>query len=175
MADVKVQDYPNSAAVIADTDLFDLTVDLGAGAFESQSLSFAVLRAILLGFRRFKISKDFNDFNVVALEKNIEIFSLPAGYRLEDLNVRHEEAWAGPGITEVEAEVGIVSELDRYVDPHDIFQAVGNKIFSDNVLNKMEDFVLQTSIRANVRSVGATLDQLTDGEIDYYIYIKQIK
>ena len=175
MADVKVQDYPNSAVVIQDTDLFDLTVDLGAGAFESKRLTFAILRGILLGFRRFKISRDFNNFSFAGLEKNIEIFSLPAGYRLEDVLVRHEIAWAGPGINSVETEVGIVAELDRYIDPHDVFQAIGNKIFSDNVLNKMEDFVLATSIRANMRSIGANLDQLTDGEVDYYIYIKQFK
>ena len=57
MADIKVEDYLNDAAIVADTDLIDLTVDLGAGNFESKRLTFAVLKLILLGVRRFKILK----------------------------------------------------------------------------------------------------------------------
>lgn len=176
MAEIKVEDYPNEAIVIADTDLIDLSVDSGGGAFESQLLTFATLRAVLLGFRRFKVSRAFGDFSFAGLERNIEIFSLPAGYEISKILMRHETAWAGPGIAEVEVELGIVTELDRYVfQPFDIFQAVGDKILSHNVINKVEDFVNVTSIRSNIRSVGANLDQLNAGDIDYYIYIEQFK
>ena len=175
MALIKVEDYLNASVGIADTDLIDLTVDVGAGSFESKKLSFLILKSVLLGARRFKISKVFGNFSAGALEKNIEIFELPIGFELSKITVRHEVPWAGPDITDVETEVGITGELDRYVDPHDIFQAVGNKIFSHNILNKLEDFVITISIKANVRSVGANLDQLNAGTIDYYFYLEQIK
>lgn len=175
MANIKVEDYLNGAVVIADTDLFDLTVDLGGGNFDSKRLPMSVLKLILLGVRRFKVSRVFGDFSTAALEKNLEIFVLPIGYELSKMTVRHEEAWAGAGITDVEVEVGISGEFDRYVDPFNIFQAVGNKIFSHNVLNNLEDFVISTSVKANVRSVGANLDQLAAGKLDFYIYIEQIK
>lgn len=175
MAEIKVEDYLNGAVVIADTDLFDLTVDLGGGSFDSKRLPMAVFKLILLGVRRFKVSRVFGDFSTAALEKNLEIFILPIGYELSRMTVRHEAAWAGAGITDVEVEVGVSGEFDRYTDPHNIFQAIGNKIFSHNVLNKLEDFVISTSVKANVRSIGANLDQLTDGTLDFYIYIEQIK
>ncbi|MGR3179510.1 MAG: hypothetical protein ACUZ8E_15815 [Candidatus Anammoxibacter sp.] len=175
MAEIKVEDYLNGSVVIADTDLFDLTVDLGGGNFDSRRLPMAVLKLILLGVRRFKVSRVFGDFSVAALEKNLEIFVLPIGYELSKMTVKHENAWVGPGITAVEVEVGISGEFDRYVDPHNILQPVGNKIFSHNVLNKLEDFGITTSLKANIRSVGAFLDQLTAGTIDFYIYIDQIK
>ena len=175
-AEIKVEDYLNEALVIDDSDIIDLTVNLGGGNFDSKRLTFLTLKAILLGARRFKISRAFGAFSAAALEKNIEIFELPAGFRIEDLLIRHETPWAGPGITEVEVEAGLLGELDKYVfDPLDIFQAIGDKIFSDNLPNKVEDFVSVTSIRANVRSVGANLDQLNAGALDFYIYIKQIK
>ena len=175
MAEIKVEDYINSAADVQDTDLVDLTVDLGGGNFESKKLTFLVLKAVLLGARRFKISKDFNDFSAATLEKNIEIFVLPIGFELSKITVRHEIAWAGPAITDIETEVGITGELDRYVDPHNIFQAVGNKIFSHNILNNLEDFGVTISVKANVRIDGANLDQLNAGSVDYYFYIEQIK
>lgn len=175
MADIKVEDYPNEALALQDTDLLGPSVDVGGGSFESQRLTYATLKAVLLGIRRFKVSKVFGDFSAASLEKNIEIFVLPIGFELSKMTVRHENAWAGTGITDVEIEVGISGEFDRYVDPFNIFQAVGNKIFSHNVLNKVEDFNITTSIKANMRSIGAFLDQLTAGTIDFYIYIERIK
>ena len=177
MANIKVQDYPNAAAIIAGTDIFDLTVDLGAGAFESKRLTFAVLKAVLLGFRRFKISKDFNDFNVVAFEKNIEIFSLPAGFKKTEIVQKHEILWSGGGINSVTSEVGIagVGNENKYADPFDIKQAPGGKIFTHDINDIIEDFEFSTSIKATIKSVDDTLDQLTQGTIDYYIYIEQFK
>lgn len=175
MADIKVEDYPNEALTLQDTDLLGPSIDVGGGSFESQKLTFATLKAVLLGVRRFKVSKVFGDFSTAALEKNIQIFVLPIGFELSRMTVKHEDAWVGTGITDVEVEVGISGEFDRYVDPFNILQAVGNKILSHNVLNKVEDFTITTSIKANVRSVGANLDQLTDGTIDFYIYIERIK
>lgn len=175
MAEIKVEDYANEALDLQDTDLLGPSIDVGGGAFESKRLTFATLKAVLLGTRRFKISKVFGDFSVAALEKNIEIFVLPIGFELDKITVRHEIAWTGTGITDVEIEVGITGELDKYVDPHNIFQAVGNKIFSHNPNNKIEDFGVTTSIKANVRSIGADLDQLLAGSIDFYIYIDRIK
>lgn len=176
MADITVEDYLNGSANIADTDLFDLTVDLGGGNFDSQRLTFTVLKLIFLGVRRFKVSRDFEDFNTsVTLEKNLEIFVLPVGFELSRVTTKHENAWSGAGITLVENEVGITGELDRYQDLHDVFQAPGAKIFSHNVLNKLEDFNVTTSIKSNMKATSATLDNLDQGDVDYYIYIEQIK
>ncbi len=175
MADIKVEDYPNEALTLQDTDLLGPSVDVGGGAFESKRLTFATLKAVLLGIRRFKVSRVFGDFSTASLERNIEIFVLPVGFELSKMTVKHENSWAGAGITAVEVEVGISGEFDRYVDPFNIFQAVGNKLFSPNELNKLEDFGVTTSVKANVRSIGANLDQLTAGTLDFYIYIERIK
>ena len=179
MAEIKVEDYLNGAVEIQDTALFDLTIDLGGGNFRSDSLPFVVLKLILLGIRRFKVSKSFANFTNVALTQNIEIFELPIGFELSKLTVRHETPWGDGGVNIIEAisEVGILGELDRYSPggPFDIFQAVGNKVFDHNVLGFLEDFVVTTSVRGSITVVGDTLDKLTQGDIDYSIYIDQIK
>lgn len=122
-----------------------------------------------------KISKTFADFSIAGLEKDIQILSLPPGYESR-VFVKHSEAFAGTGITGCETEVGITGELDKYMfEAFNVFQAVGDKIFTQEAINSVEDWGSVTSIRANMRSVGADLDQLSAGKIDYYLRIEQIK
>ncbi len=175
MVDKAVEDYPVEALLVQDTDFFDLTVDIGAGNFESQKLSGLTLKAVLLGIRRFKVSRAFGAWAAAALESDIEIFSLPAGFELSKLLVKHETPFAGGAISDVQVKVGIVGELDRYVDEHDVFQAAGDAVFSHNILNIVEDFGAAKGVRANMRSVGANLDQLNAGDVDFYFYIEQFK
>lgn len=179
MAEIKVEDYLNGAVDIGDTDLFDLTVDLGGGNFRSDKLPMAVLKLIFLGIRRFKVSKSFADFTNVAADQNIEIFELPAGFELSKVTTRHETAWGdgGVNITEATSKVGILGEFDRYSPggEFDIFQPVGDTIFDSNVLGFLENWNVVTSVRATIAVVGDTLDKLTSGDVDYYIFIDQIK
>ncbi len=176
MVDKAVEDYP-LAITFKDTDLFDLSSDIGGGNFTSEGLSGAILKAVILGVRRFKISRVFGNFSAAALERDIEIFSLPDGFELSKILVKHETAFAGGAISDVQVKVGIVGELDRYVDEFDVFQAPGGTPdkFSHNVLNIVEDFVAALGVRANMRSVGDNLDQLAAGDIDFYFYIEQFK
>ena len=179
MSEIKVEDYLNGAVVISDTDLIDLTVDLGGGNFRSDRLPWAVLKLILLGVRRFKISRTFADFTNVVLEQSIEIFELPAGFEFSKIITRHETAWGdgGVNITEVTSKIGVTGELDRYSPggEFDIFQDVGDTIFDPNRLDVLENWNVTTSIKATVRSVDDTLDKLTTGALDYYLFIDQIK
>lgn len=123
-----------------------------------------------------KISKTFADFSIAGLEKDIEILSLPAGHELVKIFLKHEEAFAGTSITAVETELGIAGELDKYMfEAFDVFQSISDAIFNMSVVNVVENFGSATSIRANMRSVGANLDQLTTGKIDYYLFVEKVK
>ena len=124
-----------------------------------------------------KIPKVFGDFSAAATTKNIEIFSLPAGFEFVKHFIKHEIPWAGTGITDCTTELGITGDLSKYMfEPFDIFQVVGDTIFNPvEVVNSHENFGSVTSIRAKVKSTGANLDQLTAGTIDYYLFIEKIK
>lgn len=166
MALEKISEYP-AAGQLQPADLFDVSVP-GGGLTSEGATYYQVLGGV-------QVSKGFADFAAAALEDDIEIFILPAGWKLIAILVKHEAAWAGPGITNVEVEAGVGGELDRYVDPHDIDQAPGDTIFSDNDNNAIENWSNGTSIRANLRSVGANLDQLNAGTIDFYIFAQPRK
>jgi len=123
-----------------------------------------------------KISKTFADFSIAGLEKDIEVLSLPTGHELVKIFLKSEEAFAGTSITEVETELGIAGELDKYMfEAFDVLQATGDTVFNMGVVNVVENFGSSTSIRANMRSVGANLDQLSAGKIDYYLFVEKIK
>lgn len=126
--------------------------------------------------RWIKISKTFADFSIAGLEKDIEVISLPAGHELVKHFIKHNEAFSGSGITGCETELGIVGELDKYMfEAFDVFQTVDDKVFGLGVVNVVENWGSATSIRGNMKSIGANLDQLSAGKIDYYVYIEKIK
>lgn len=123
-----------------------------------------------------KISKTFADFSIAGLEKDIEVLSLPAGHELVKIFLKSEEAFAGTSITEVKTELGIAGELDKYMfEAFDILQATGDTVFNMGVINVVENFGSSTSIRASMKSVGANLDQLSAGKIDYYLFTEKVK
>ena len=177
MAEIKVEDYINDAAIINDADLFDLTVSIGGGNFRSDKLSMAVLKLILLGVRRFEVTRDFNDFAIAAITNSLLIFSIPAGFDLVKKTTKHNINWSGGGATLVNSKEGIIGELDRYSPggAFDIFQAVGDTPdkFDHNVLNFLESAGVDTDVRGTIES-DVDLDQLNQGEIKYIFYVDRI-
>lgn len=177
MADITVEDYLNGSVVIADTDLIDLTVDLGGGNFDSQRLPFAVFKLALLGVRRFKVTRNFSDFATAALTNTLLIFQIPAGFEMEKKTTKHDTRWLGGGATFVDVKEGIVTELDRYSPggPLDIFQTVGNTQdkFDHNVLHALENAGVDTDVRSTITS-DVLLNLLTQGDIQYIIYLDKI-
>lgn len=123
-----------------------------------------------------KISKTFADFSIAGLEKDIEILSLPEGHELVKHLIKHDLAFTGTGITEVETELGITGELSKYsFEPFDIFQAASDTVFFQEGVDTVESWGSATSIRGNMRSVGTNLDQLSAGKINYYLFIVKVK
>ncbi len=178
MADIKVEDYLNEAVDIADTDLFDLTVDLGGGNFDSQRLTFATLKLILLGVRRFRVTRTSADFSTPALTNSLLIFTFPPGYQITTKTSKHGIEWLGGGATLTEAQEGILGELDRYSPggPLNVFQAPGDTPdkFDHNTLNFLENWGANTDVRGTITS-DVNLSLLTQGTIEYIFYIDQIK
>lgn len=177
MALIKIEDYLNDASVISDTDLIDLTVDLGGGNFRSDKLPFAVLKLIFLGVRRFKVTRSFNDFAISALTNTLLIFTIPAGFSAVTKTTKHDTSWTGGGSTFTNSKEGVTGELDRYSigGEFDIFQSVGDTPdkFDHNVLNFLENAGVGTDVRSTITS-DVNLDQLTQGDIQYIFYLDQI-
>ncbi len=122
-----------------------------------------------------KITKNFSDFAVGALINNIEIYQLPAGARLISSTIKHSASFTGGAILSYTLSIGIVGNLIKYTPVFNVFQAPSNTAFSDNSNFNIENWGTTTSIRASAISVGGILNTATNGSVDIFLEISQIK
>ncbi len=108
---------------------------------------------------------------LAALNNDIELFSLPAGYVIHAVKIKHSVAFAGTGITGYTLSLGIVGNLTKYTSAFDVFQVVGGTIqqLSDTVQTENND--VGTSIRLAATSVDANLDQSTTGTVKIKVLV----
>lgn len=106
-----------------------------------------------------------------SLTNDIELFSLPAGYVIHAVKIKHSIAFTGTGITGYTLSLGIVGNLTKYTSAFDVFQSVGGTVqqLSDTVQTENNDAV--TSIRLAATSVGANLDQSTAGTVKIKVLV----
>lgn len=87
MANEKTSEYPNSVDELEDTDLLDVSKDIGGGNFESQKMTATVLKSF---YRSSNITLTGSPqtvvFNSALPSTNYEVFIIdPDGISFEDL------------------------------------------------------------------------------------------
>lgn len=116
-----------------------------------------------------KITKGFADFSAAALTLDIEALLLGPKNAMHVIRIKHSDAFVGTGITALTLSVGLVGQLDKYLLPFDVFQAVGDTVQESVSLFAIESDSGATSIRIAATAVGANLDQLSAGSVDVWI------
>jgi hypothetical protein len=104
-----------------------------------------------------------------AFTNDVELFSLPAKGVILGVILKHSVAFAGAGITAYILSLGVAGELDSYLVAQDVFQAVGNTVFGQEVAFSLENAGAVTSIRLAATSTGAHLDQTSAGSVDIWV------
>ena len=133
---------------------------------------FNVIRTSLLsgGVIR-KVTVTHDSLQAAALTTNVEAFSLPANELILGTWVKHTVAFAGTGITDYQVTLGIGADLDKYLGPFDVFQAVGDTVADVQFGGVIpESFSVATSIKIAATAVGANLDQSTAGSVDLWVF-----
>ena len=166
MANEKLSQY-DAAGELQPDDLHDVSVP-GGGLTSEKATHYQVTGGE-------KISKAFGDFSDGSTQKDISVFTLKAGRKLVEFMLKHEDAWAGGGITAVTIELGIVGDEGKYsVETFDVFQAPSDTIFNIEAPDTMEDIASDVDVRMRVTAQGDNLDQLNAGSIDLYIFTKSM-
>jgi len=119
-----------------------------------------------------KVTKTFSDFSAASLTNDIEIFSLPAGCRIESVTIDSTTGFTGGLISAYTISVGITGNLVKFAAALSVF-ASGTQQDSNNF--SIESWTAVTSIRAAAISVGALLNAATAGSVSFYIGVAQIK
>ena len=167
MANEKTSEYPASGE-LQPADLHDISVPDG-GLTSEKSTQYQVTGGE-------KIPKVFGDFSDASTQKDIVIFTLKAGRKLEEFVIKHEDAWGGGSISEVTVEFGIVGDEGKYnFEPIDIFQAPGDDVLENEEPKTIEDWNNDVDLIMRIKSVGDDLDKLNAGSIDLFIFTKSMK
>lgn len=123
-----------------------------------------------------KVVKEYAEFSDPSTEKNILIWKLQPGEKLQEVVVKHQGSANGGTITAASMTIGIDGELDKYsVEPLDVFSAPSSTNFIHDTVNTIESWDTVTDIKANLTVEGDNLDSLGAGEFEIYLLIKKIK
>lgn len=96
------------------------------------------------------------------------LFSIPAGYQLRSVAIKHSTSFLGGSISAVSAQVGISTNNQQFIEGLDVFQAVSDSAFDNSIMNYIGSFANATSVLLTMVSVGANLSSLTQGSLTVY-------
>ena len=116
----------------------------------------------------------FISLSAAALTNQFVLFSLPAGYVLTGLFIKHSASFTGSGITDCYAQLGISSNYQKFIADFDVYQAVADQAFDGVLMNYVGSWANATNIYLQLVSVGANLSALTTGSVTIYYQIQNV-
>ncbi len=114
------------------------------------------------------VTMSYVAFQTAATSNAVQAFSLPANSLLDFVGIKHSTAFAGSGITDVNAQVGPTGNYQNIIENFDILQAVADQTFDNVSPGYIGSFVNPTAIYLNMVSTGANLSALTQGSVTVY-------
>jgi hypothetical protein len=117
-----------------------------------------------------KYTVPYSSFTAAANTETIELLELPAKGVIHNVVVKHSTAFSGGSLTGYNIKVGLTAETDKYSPAFDVFQAVADTTAFNNRCDFVEDFGSVTSIKITADSIGDTLDNVTAGSVDVWVF-----
>lgn len=117
-----------------------------------------------------KYTVPYDSFTASANTETIELFELPIKGVIHNVIVKHSEAFSGGSLSAYIVKVGLTGETDKYSPSFDVFQAIADTTASNNRCDFVEDFGSVTSIKITADSLGDTLDNVTAGSVDVWVF-----
>jgi len=117
-----------------------------------------------------KITIPYTAFAAAALTSTIDLgVTVPILGVVEAFCVKHSAAFTGGAVSAVTLDIGITGVEDKYASAIDVFQAIGDDVFTAGQVADVPNFAGTTALRIRATSVGANLDQLSQGSVDVWI------
>lgn len=125
------------------------------------------------GVQEVEVTKAYADFLDPGTSKQIEIYSLPAGWEVVRAFQKHGTAFAGTGIASVASAVGTVAVPDALAPDFDVFAAVSNTNFQRSAGGAMFNAGSATSVQARL-TANVGLDNLNAGSVTYRLWVRPV-
>ena len=128
----------------------------------------------LTGITWQRVDIPFTSLQTASTTDTVTAFSLPAGYILMGVAIKHSIAFAGTLITDVTLDVGISTDKTKFISAFDVLAAVSSTNFDYLIANYIADFTNATNITLRASSVGANLSALSAGYVSVYYLIQKV-
>lgn len=116
-----------------------------------------------------KITVLATDFTAAATVEDIEIFTLPIRAQIINSIIKHTTAFSGGTLSAANLSVGFTGVLDAIIGDFDVFQAVGDTLFSAGTNAGGLNFGATQSIRCEGEATGDNWDNVSTGAADIYL------
>jgi hypothetical protein len=117
------------------------------------------------GLSWLKFTVSHTALQAAALTNDIALYSLPAGGNLHGVKMKASTAFAGTAISGYSCSVGLSGDTQRYASNFDVLAAVAATNFLISDVTDSRDNGSSVSIRIAAVSVGANLNQSTQGVV----------
>lgn len=121
------------------------------------------------------ITRSHADFQSASLSRDIEIYMLPPKVILHGVVTKHSIQFSGTGISSYSISVGVAGSLGKYSSPFVVSSVSSDSNFQISQTYFCESWGIPTSVRTEAISIGANLDQSTQGEVTIFLLVSQIK
>ena len=116
-----------------------------------------------------KYDLDYTDFSAASLNNDIALFILGAKEFIHEIVISHETSFSGGAISDYSVSVGVTGNLDKLASSYDVYQSTGADVAQISTCNEFLSKTSTTTVRINATSVGANLDQATQGAVSIWV------
>lgn len=113
----------------------------------------------------------YTSFQVAALTKSNNIYTLPAGGVIHGTKIKHSTLFVGAAIATLTLKLGIAAIHDKYGAAFDVLTAVSGTNFQINSVMDSESHTAGTNIVLTADSTGANLAALSAGVVDVWALV----
>jgi hypothetical protein len=120
------------------------------------------------------VSVAYTQLQTSGTSKNVALFTLPAGYILKNIVIKHSTNFIGTSITDVYAQVGPTGNFTEFINQFDLYQSVADQSFDNSTTDYIGSWANPTIIYLNAVSTGANLSALSQGSVTVYYEIENM-
>ena len=121
-----------------------------------------------------KVAIPYTSFQTAGLTMSVALFTLPPACLLNGVVVKHNTAFAGSGISDVQVGVGVSSDTQRFIQAFDVYQSVSDTAFDYNEPNLISSWANSLAVVVTATAVGANLSALSAGSVEVWYQTTQL-
>lgn len=108
-------------------------------------------------FRKYTVG--YADLSAAALTNNVEIFQLPENGVLQAVKIKHSAAFTGGAVSALKLDVGVATDLGRYISQYDAHGAPGGAVYRTAFAPLFDKLAFTEAVGLTTGAIAAAFTQ----------------